>query len=71
MFWIGMIVGIVLMIAAIYGFYRYLSYTCGASAEDFAELGAIGMVAWSNRESTVQVWHDGDRLLETVFEENE
>ena len=71
MFWIGMIVGIVLFITVFLGYFGWCMHITGTSWDDFVNLVLVNETAIENRESTVQVWHEGDCLLERVFEENE
>ena len=74
MFWIGMIVGIViglmLVVAASYGYYKWMCQEFNCDLDDLAELGAAGAEAFTNRESRLVVVHEGETIFETVFEEN-
>lgn len=73
MFWIGMLVGIViglmLAVAAAYGYYKWMCQELNCDLDDLAELGHAGMEAFTNRESKLIVVHDDETIFETVFEE--
>lgn len=70
MFWIGLIVGMVIAFAVVFGCFVWACKSAGASYDDLVELGSAGMQAFNNRESKLQVWHEDECLFETVFEEN-
>ena len=69
MFWIGMIVGIVLVIGGTLGYFMYCMHITGTSWEDYNNLVEVNATAIGNRESTVQVIHEGECLFEATFEE--
>ena len=73
MFWIGMLVGIViglmLAVAAAYGYYKWMCQEFNCDSDDLAELGAAGIEAFTNRESRLIVTHGNETIFETVFEE--
>lgn len=69
MFIIGMIVGIVITLAAVVGYFAWCMYEAGASLDNIIEIGDAAMQALANRESKLQVWHEDECLYEAVFEE--
>ena len=69
MFWIGLIVGIVVGAVVLYLLSRGLMAVVFGSYEKYSEGFGLLLTASGNRESTVQVWHDGDCLDEVIFEE--
>ena len=69
MFWIGMIVGIVVTLAASFTLFVYCMSASGTSFEEFEDLVEANAAAMMNRESKMQVWHDDECIYETVFEE--
>lgn len=69
MFIIGMIVGIVITLAAVIGYFAWCCHEAGASYDDLVMLGEAGLAAFGNRESEIQVWHNNECLYEALFEE--
>lgn len=69
MFWIGMIVGIVLGIAALFVIaLLHCTYTCG-SWQKWSEACGLLDCALDNRESIIVAYHEGEILDEVRFPE--
>lgn len=69
MFWIGLIVGIIVGTVILYLLSRLVMTAMFGSYEKYSEGFELLLTASDNRESTVQVWHDGECLDEVIFEE--
>lgn len=69
MFWIGMIVGMIIALGAVLGYFLNILIPLGVSYDDMVALGEAGLEAFVNRESQLQVWHDNECLFEATFEE--
>jgi hypothetical protein len=69
MFWIGMIVGIVFVIAVSFGYFMWCMHVTGTSWDEFLELVEANTTTLENRESTIRVIHEGECLFEATFEE--
>lgn len=70
MFWIGLAVGVVIATIAIAGYFVYSCWKVYGTFETFASMCEVTQAAAENRESTVVVYHDGNRLNEyAVFKE--
>ena len=69
MYWIGLIVGILVTIMVEVAFFMWCMYVSETSWDDFYNLVGANATAIENRESTMQVYHDGECLFEAVFEE--
>lgn len=70
MFWIGMIVGAIITLVAVIGYFVWVCRDANANFDDLVRIGEAGRQACHNRESTLQVWHEDECLFETVFEED-
>jgi hypothetical protein len=69
MFWIGLIVGIIISVVAFAGYFMWCLYCTQMSFDDFEDFcDVLGDAVW-NRESSMQVWHDGELINEMIFEE--
>lgn len=69
MFWIGLIVGVVITLMASAGYFLWCLHETKMNFRDFGDFVEILGDAVDNRESTMQVWHDGELMNEMVFEE--
>jgi H+/gluconate symporter-like permease len=69
MFWIGLIVGIIIAIIASVGFAAYCCKKVYGDRKTFMSMVDVTRVAAENRESEVQVYHDGELLKIAFFEE--
>ena len=66
MFWIGMIVGTIIGFLA---FWVFVVLACKSMGVSFTEVNNIADTigeALTNRESEIQVWHDG-RLIDVTY----
>lgn len=72
MFWIGLIVGIILGAVAFgsIGWWFTTRVLCN-SPEEFEGVYNVMVDATQNRESEIQVIHDGEVLNRVVFKDNE
>jgi N-methylhydantoinase B/oxoprolinase/acetone carboxylase alpha subunit len=70
MFWIGLIVGVILTIVSAIAYLLYCMNVSGISGDDFNNGVDALHTAWSNRESTIEVWHDDKPLSVYTFKEN-
>lgn len=69
MFWIGLIVGIVLTVVIATAFVMWCFWVAQVDRDEFrGYTEVIGAALW-NRESTLQVYHDGELLDEVTFKE--
>lgn len=71
MYWIGLIVGVIVTVIVEFAFFLWCMYVTETSWADYRNLVGVNRAAIENRESTVQVYHDGECIFETVFEEIE
>lgn len=71
MFWIGLIVGIAFMVMASFAFFMFCLWATGTSLEEFEGVVYANAAAFGNRESTIQVWHDGEVVNEFTLKEKE
>lgn len=71
MYWIGLIVGILVTIIVEFALFKLAMYYVDMNWKDFDKLVDTNKAALDNRESTVQVYHDGECVFEAVFEEEE
>ena len=69
MFWIGLIVGIIIAAVLPFGYLMWCMYCTGTSFREFGAMTMCNAYAVTNRESAVQVWHDGELIDEVVLEE--
>lgn len=69
MFWIGFIVGFVVFAAAPLAYLLWCMHVLGLSFKEFGGVANANACAFTNRESTVQVWHDGELLDIVTLEE--
>ena len=69
MFWIGMIVGIVVTFLVSFAYIAWCFKVTGVTYDEYADMTEVIGEAITNRESTIQVWHNGELLDETVLEE--
>ena len=69
MFWIGFIVGIITLIVASFAFLAWCFWVTETTFEEFKSVVNVNAAAWANRESVMQVWHDGELLDEVILEE--
>lgn len=69
MFWIGLIVGVVITLLAIAGYFLWCMKNAQMSFREYGDFCEFLGDALDNRESTMQVWHDGELLNEMNFEE--
>lgn len=71
MFWTGMIVGVVTGVAATFGVSLYHCAKTAGSLGKWGDICEMIDVANDNRESEIQVWHNGELLNTVVLEEDE
>lgn len=69
MFWIGMIVGMLILAGATFGWVAYCFAVTGVTRDEFDEITNMLGEAVANRESTIQVWHDGELIESAVLAE--
>lgn len=69
MFWIGFIVGVVITLLAFTGLFLWSMKTLQMDFREYGEFCELLGDAVENRESTMQVWHDGELVNEMDFEE--
>jgi hypothetical protein len=69
MFWIGLIVGVVLV--GVLGFVgaAYIIGSTFCSWDEFKSMCCTNADALLNRASALQVWHDGELISETYLDE--
>lgn len=66
MFWIGMIIGAIIGYLALW---VHVAWACKSFGVSYAEFNSIADTigeAVTNRESEIQVWHDG-RLIDVTY----
>ena len=69
MFWIGLIVGILISVVAVIAIIKWSFWVTKVDREEFDDyIEVLGAAIW-NRESTLQVYHDGELLNEVTFKE--
>lgn len=69
MFWIGFIVGIISLLALVFACFVFCMCVTGTTWEEFQAVVMANADAFGNRESVMQVWHDGELLNEVTLEE--
>lgn len=69
MFWIGLIVGILISVVAVIAIIKWCFWVTKVDRDEFDDyVDVISDAIW-NRESTLQVYHDGELLNEVTFKE--
>lgn len=69
MFWIGLIVGVLFTVGLAFAWIKYCFWITKVDREEFNDyIDVLGDAIW-NRESTLQVYHDGELLNEVTFKE--
>lgn len=71
MFWIGLIVGIITTVVLVGGHVLVCLKGSYKSADEFWGMVDVIHEAVTNRESTIQVWHDGEVIEAMTLEEME
>lgn len=69
MFWIGLMVGFIVFALAPAAYILWCMHGLGVSFKEFGAVAKSNAYAFGNRESTVQVWHDGELLDIVTLEE--
>lgn len=69
MFWIGFIVGFIIALAAAATLLWYCCWKTYGTVDTFNAMVNVTQIAANNRESRVEVWHDGECLDMAIFEE--
>ena len=69
MFWIGLIVGVVLTVVIAAAYIKWCFWICKVDRDEFDDYLEVVSDALNNRESTLQVYHDGELLNEVTFKE--
>lgn len=69
MFWIGLIVGVVIGLVALVVLFLWSLHVNKMDLCDYVEFCYVLGDAVENRESSMQVWHDGELINEMIFEE--
>ena len=69
MFWIGLIVGVVLTVAIAAAYIMWCFWVCKIDRDEYCDYVEVMSDAIRNRESTLQVYHDGELLNEVTFKE--
>ena len=59
MFWIGMIVGAFTFILLSCCFVAWCMHVSGVSLSEFKGMASLNTCAIQNRESRIEVWHEG------------
>ena len=69
MFWIGFAIGGLALAALCFAYFAFCMWVTGTSFEEFGAVVQANAAAFGNRESVMQVYHDGELLTEVTLEE--
>ncbi len=69
MFWIGLIVGVVLTVVIAAAYIMWCFWITKIDRDEYRDYIDVVCDALWNRESTLQVYHDGELLNEVTFKE--